>query len=121
MFNTLSFRAMESSLDALWMKQNVIAHNLANYETAGYKAKNVSFQNVLESAASAERGTRRRYDFKATVTAQTGTSERPDGNNVDFDRENIELMNTYYQTLALYQKVSGQISDMRYVIGQSFK
>ncbi len=120
MFNDLSFRAMQSSLDAMWMKQNIIVHNLANYETPGFKAKQLSFQDTLEDAQKGL-GDRTKYAFQATVTTDEAAVVRPDGNNVDLDKENIELMNTYYQTLALYQKISGQISDMRYVIGQAFK
>lgn len=124
MFNNLSFKAMESSLNALWMKQNTIVHNLANYETPGFKAKSVSFQDVLKDARQEDRvgkdgGTK--YRFQAVVTTADSTTVRPDGNNVDVDKENIELMDTYFQTLALYQKINGQISDMRYVIGQAFK
>lgn len=119
MFNSLSFRAMEKSLDALWIKQNTIVHNIANVETPGFKAKEVTFQDILEGVRMDEGG--RRYDFKATIKTDENTVMRPDGNNVDIDKENIELMNTYFQTVALYQKVSGQISDMRYVIGQAFK
>lgn len=119
MFNSLSFRAMEKSLDALYMKQNAIVHNLANVETPGFKAKEVSFQDILEGVRTQDGG--RRYDFKATISTDETTVMRPDGNNVDVDKENIELMNTYFQTVALYQKVSGQISDMRYVIGNAFK
>lgn len=118
MFDSLSFKAMESSLDALWIKQNLIAHNLANLETPGYKAKTVRFENVLQEAQQKNAG---RYQFKAVVSTDENTQVRPDGNNVDFDKENTELMNTYLQTVALYQKIDGVISDTRYVIKQAFK
>ena len=124
MFESLSFKAMESSLSALWLKQNVIIHNIANLETPGFKAKQVSFNGLLEEAEGKQAGGRQgqgRYAFKATISTSTNTEVRPDGNNVDFDKENTELMNTYFQTLALYQKIGGQITNARYVIKQAFK
>ena len=119
MFKSLSFKAMESSLDALWIKQNLIAHNLANLETPGYKAKTVSFQGMLQQAQAQQNAGK--YRFQAVVSTDESTQVRPDGNNVDFDKENTELVNTYLQTLALYQKIGGEITDTRYVIKQAFK
>lgn len=123
MFDNLSFKVMESSLRALWLKQNVTVHNLANMETPGYKAKSVSFQGTLAKARAEQQRGRDAgtYRFQAVVSTDDATSILPDGNNVDVDRENAELMNTYIQTLALYQKIGGQISDARYVIKQAFK
>lgn len=118
MLNDLSFRAMESSLKGLKLQQDAILHNIANIETPGYKTKSVSFDNVLEQARQGNAG---RYDFKAIVEEDLYTEARPDGNNVDIDQENVELVGSYFQTLALYQKISGRVSDFRYVIGQAFK
>ncbi len=47
LYNNIEFKAMQSSLDALWMKQRVISDNIANYETPGYKAKTVIFKLQL--------------------------------------------------------------------------
>lgn len=118
MFNDLSFRAMESSLKGLKLQQDAIIHNIANIETPGYKTKNVSFDNILEQARQGNAG---RYDFKALVEEDHYTESRPDGNNVDIDQENIELLGSYFQTMALYQKIGTRISDFRYVVGQAFK
>ena len=37
-YDSLAFQAMRSSLNGLAIEQNIILHNLANYETPGYKA-----------------------------------------------------------------------------------
>lgn len=119
LFNNLDFKAMQSSLDALWLKQKVISNNLANIETPGFKASNVSFEDALENARKSN-GTNQ-YQFQAKITKDETTSARPDGNNVSVDKEQLELYNTYLQTTYLYQKVSDQITDMQYVLGQAFK
>ena len=47
-FDSIQFKAMESGLAALNMKQEVITHNIANLDTPDYKAYEVSFGNTLE-------------------------------------------------------------------------
>ena len=46
---------------------------------------------------------------------------RPDGNNVDSDVESLKLYENYVQTLYLYQKISGQFTNMNYILAQSAK
>ena len=46
---------------------------------------------------------------------------RLDGNNVDLERENLELFDTYLQASYLYQKIGGQFSNLRYVLNQAMK
>jgi len=116
----MEFKAMQSSLDALWMKQRVISDNIANYETPGYKAKAVTFQNVLSDAVKSQSG-KNEYHFQATVSTDTTTSVRPDGNNVNMEKETIELWKSYAQYSYLTQKISGQFSNIRYVLNQAMK
>lgn len=118
MFTSKEFRAMESSLDALWLKQKVISQNIANYETPGYKAKAVSFDDVLKNVKGNKDGS---YKFRALVSTDTQTEARPDGNNVNMDKESLELYQTYLQSAYLSQKISGQFANMRYVLSQMSK
>ncbi len=37
LYNSLAFNAMKSGLDGLAIEQKMILHNLANYETPGFK------------------------------------------------------------------------------------
>ena len=110
-YDSLAFQAMRSSLNGLAIEQNIILHNLANYETPGYKAKSVKSRKDGSG----------RYDFKATVFEQEDTTMRPDGNNVDSDVESLKLYENYVQTLYLYQKISGQFTNMNYILEQSAK
>ena len=118
LFNTKQFNAMQSSLDALWLKQKVISQNIANYETPNYKAKKVTFDDVLRGVANNGTG---KYDFKASVTTDLETESRPDGNNVNIEKESLELYQTYLQSAYLTKKISGQFSNIRYVLSQTTK
>lgn len=113
-FDSKSFAVMRGGLEGLALQQQTILHNLANLDTPGYKAKSVSFDNVLKDSKN-------RYDLKAYVYTDDATSIRPDGNNVDADTESLKLYQNYVQQLYLYQKISGQFSNLRYVMNQSAK
>ena len=114
LFDTRSLGMMRSSLEGLSVQQQVILHNLANLDTPGYKAKYVSFEDTLKGMGD-------RYDLKAHVITDEATSIRPDGNNVDADTESLKLYQNYVQQLALYQKISGQFTNLRYVLNQGPK
>ncbi len=117
LYNDFTFKVLQSGLDALWMKQKVVSHNITNYETPGYKAKEVTFDEVLRKAGDGEE----KRVLQATVTTDATTTARPDGNNVSMEKESLELWRTYAQYTYLTDKISGQFKNMRYVINQAFK
>lgn len=110
-----SARLLEKAIEASWKRQEVIADNIANADTPGFKKSRVEFESLLKSAI--ERGavggkkTRPEHfdtgwggDLENTPVAivkSGNTSMRADGNNVDIDIEMTELAkNTiYYNTL----------------------
>ena len=50
MIDNKSIKTMQAGLDALWLKQKVHSNNIANSETAGFKAGEVSFKTRLDQA-----------------------------------------------------------------------
>lgn len=114
LFDSKSLGVLRGSLNGLALQQRAILHNLANLETPGYKAKNVTFEDTLKGAGG-------RYDLKAHILTDDATSIRPDGNNVDADAESMKLYQNYVQQLYVYQKIGGQFTNLRYVLNQSAK
>lgn len=118
LFDTRALGLMRSSLQGLSVQQEVILHNLSNLDTPGYKARYVSFEDVLRGTEAGESG---RYDLKAHILTDTATEIRPDGNNVESDTESLKLYQNYLQQLYLYQKIGGQFTNLRYVLNQAAK
>ena len=118
-FDSLSSKAMENSLNAVWLKTKVISNNIANYETPGFKSQEVSFEEVLDGTK--KDGEKNVVGFKTTVTNNDDTSIRPDGNNVNMEKEQMEIWRAYAQYTYLTEKVSGHYGNMRYVIKQALK
>lgn len=119
LFDTIEFKAMQSSIDSLWARQRVISQNISNYETPGYKSKDLAFEEVFKSERDKNGGGK--YAFRSVMTTNENTVVRPDGNNVDLDAESMKLYDTYLQSSYLTQKISGQFTNMRYVLNQFMK
>lgn len=104
-FQDNKFRVLQSSLDALWIKQKVITNNIANYETPGFKASRVSFNNVLRQTM--ENGVLKEKNMlEVDIKKDQSFSSRLDGNNVDIEKEQLEMWDTYAQYTYLSQNAS---------------
>ena len=118
--DSVSLNLVNKNLDGLWLRQQAISENIANYETPGYKAKQVSFENVLrDQVAKSSRESELIGNIKGAepqVKVLDDQTMRLDGNAVDVEKENIELVRTqinYYYSL---QQISDQFARLRTVI-----
>lgn len=106
MFDRSTFNCSKNVLDYLAVKQKVVASNVANINTPGYKTKDVSFASVLESKNKGLRlGLKRtnpRHFPKGDdagegietfyAYAPHGSAARGDGrNDVDIDKEMLKV------------------------------
>jgi flagellar basal-body rod protein FlgB len=78
---------LERYLDLTAYRQGLVASNLANIDTPGYRTKDIRFEDELSNAT----------EFGPTPQEVPGLIERPDGNNVSVDRESILLAQTQLQ------------------------
>jgi len=117
-----SFFVAQKSLDALWMRQKAISQNISNQDTPGYKARKVLFEELFQNAARDEKSLQKiAEDFENVLprtVSDTSTKAREDGNNVDEDAENLELLRTQLQYESMVRSVSSHISRMKYVINE---
>ena len=65
-------------MDLLSTRQKLVASNIANADTPGYKTKDIDFQFEFMTLAAGQ---------QPQTTDVTGLTEKPDGNNVSIDRE----------------------------------
>lgn len=89
---------LQKAGNASYMRQNVIANNIANVDTPNYKRKDVQFESFLKSAIQGSESlsqTVSAMDMNSlngmVYTDQANLSYRMDGNNVDIDVENANL------------------------------
>ena len=99
---------LDKAADASWTRNDVLANNIANADTPGYKRKDVQFETYLSNAVAGTDSLDETVanldlnDLNATVyNEQPGLSYRSDGNNVDVSAKNqikyYTLMNSISQ------------------------
>ncbi len=79
-------------LDLTTTKNKVIANNIANTNTPGFKKSEVSFQKELSKAVKSKNIDKVK-NIQESITLSRDKSTRKDGNNVDLDKELV----TFYQ------------------------
>ncbi|NNJ32005.1 flagellar basal body rod protein FlgB [Lacrimispora defluvii] len=107
---------IHKALDASWMRNQVIAQNIANVDTPNYKRKTVTFEEQLLQEMS-------KSDFKNSdvenvdikvIQENSNLSYRLDGNNVDIDTESAALAENTIRYNALVQCAG--YSSIKYVL-----
>lgn len=91
-----------SALDGIALRQRVIADNIANVDTPGYRASSVDFESSLRAAISSGDAS----DVTPTLTA-TDTPVGVNGNNVDLRKETLAAVQSQFQ----YQVITRATTD----------
>jgi len=95
MIETSMTEALGRFLDVDVARYKLVAANLANIDTPGYRTRDLDFRAELERASqesfAAENGLLRPAEFSPVARQVRGLVERPDGNNVSVERESLLL------------------------------
>lgn len=94
---------LHTTINGLALRQRLIADNIANVDTPGFRALSMDFESSLRSAIESGRP-------PASVTASVAATETPvgaNGNNVDLRKESIAAIQTQYQ----YQVMGRALSE----------
>ncbi|MDN5362880.1 MAG: flagellar basal-body rod protein FlgB [Moorella sp. (in: firmicutes)] len=129
MFMTPAMYVLEKSLDAATLRQRTIAHNIANVNTPGFKRYEVSFEGQLRQALGLEPGLPLYRtdpyhlpmgggDLTQAVIQDNTTTMREDGNNVDIDREMVDLAQNSLNFNFATQQLNTRLAMLRYVINE---
>ncbi|MGH9466322.1 MAG: flagellar basal body rod protein FlgB [Terriglobales bacterium] len=89
-FDSPLLQGLESYLNVSATRQTLIASNMANIDTPGYKTQDLNFGQALQAAEAG-------FDPATAAHTVTGLLERPDGNNVNLDRESLLMAQTQLQ------------------------
>jgi flagellar basal-body rod protein FlgB len=108
-------RTLEAALHGTEVRQEVIARNLANANTPGYKRADVSFQHELAEQLQFNPGSIG-SSFEPTVTVDGTSAMRVDGSNVDVDKEATNLAENQLMFSALMGVVTKNLQTMSQVI-----
>lgn len=107
-----------TTLDGLSLRRDVIADNIANVDTPGFRASTVDFETALRSSVLAGDAQALERGIDLGVTA-TGTPVGADGNNVDLRHEAMAAMQTQYQYQVMTRALSDRYDLVRTAAGAS--
>ena len=116
LFDTTAFRITEQGLSILWQKQQIIAQNIANEDTPGYKAKSLEFSGVLRDKLRANGTVKKELNLAQRVVTDYATNDQGDTNNVDHDTHSAELAKAQIQYDALINQMNGNFDRLRSAI-----
>lgn len=85
--------ALKAGMDYAAVNQRLISDNIANAETPNYKAVHLNFDDYFEKAkrATDERLKELVPEAKDYIFRDESTTMRLDGNNIDAEKEMVEL------------------------------
>jgi flagellar basal-body rod protein FlgB len=129
-FDNETLISLKKALDAASLRQKVIANNIANVDTPGFKRADVAFEDELRAALEVQEklemqtthpkhiSNKRKNleDVNPRVITQSDTTYRNDLNNVDIEQEMAKLTenNIIYNTIA--QLISEKLRMLRTTI-----
>jgi flagellar basal-body rod protein FlgB len=115
--DTPEMQMLERFLNLTAFRQQLVASNLANVDTPGYRTMDINFRSELERAMAEPGG--------ATLDPQVyevpGLPQRPDGNNVSVDRETMLLGQTQLQFQTAVQLWRAEMSTMITAVSEGSK
>ncbi|MBO5258990.1 MAG: flagellar basal body rod protein FlgB [Agathobacter sp.] len=116
---------LDKAADASWIRENLIANNIANVDTPGYKRQDLEFEELLKNELGRSQYISldkkvRNADLSQlnpdVFTDYAGYSYRLDENNVDIDVEQVELASEQIKYQALTTSISSEFERMQTVI-----
>jgi flagellar basal-body rod protein FlgB len=103
---------IERYMTLLSVRQRIVASNIANADTPGYKTQDIDFQAHFRDALSSS------DTSSPSVLEVEGLKIKNDGNNVNLDREARLLGETDLRFSVASQLVRGEIKSLRSAIDE---
>lgn len=118
-FQTDNYQLARKLLDAAVLRQEAIATNVANVETAGYRRLDISqdFATQLKSRLAAGDFAQTAGSLQPRLTEDPNArSVRPDGNTVEIERELLAMNRNAVEHEFLSDIVSSNLKQLRMAI-----
>jgi flagellar basal-body rod protein FlgB len=116
--------ALRRQMTVASARQVATTGNLANYDTPGYKTKEVSFdqalgQKLLPMTATSKTHIGAAGGTSIPVSEAEGLAERRDGNNVQLDRELMNMNQASGDFAAAQTALAAKFRLVRYALNES--
>ena len=122
--NAPFFPAVEELLSWTSKRQQAVAGNVANMDTPGYRAQDYSFEQELAAIDLSTTTANHIAPLKDEAHARqyaVNSKVKPNGNNVDLEREMTEITKNGLQYITLVQYLNQKIRTLRAAINEGGK
>jgi flagellar basal-body rod protein FlgB len=99
---------IERYMDLLSARQKLVVSNIANADTPGYRTKDIDFRAEFDREVSSA----------AHIMEPDGSPIKPDGNNVDIDRESRLLSENALRFAVASNLVRSEIHQIKSAIDE---
>ncbi|HHV50857.1 MAG TPA: flagellar basal body rod protein FlgB [Clostridiales bacterium] len=117
-----NYNLMQKGLDALWLRQKVISSNIANISTPGFTASEVEFEDlfleIMQSGEDRKTINRMVSELEPQIVEDQTTPINENGNNVDIDKQNVEMVRTTLAYQTVTRLMADEISREKYAINE---
>jgi flagellar basal-body rod protein FlgB len=115
-----TFPVLQDLLSWTSKRQQALASNVANLDTPGYRSKDYTFESALAASLAVNTTSPKHIapiqENASARVFEVETTEKPNGNNVDIDRELTEITKNGVQYLTLVQYLNRKILTLRSAI-----
>jgi len=112
--NSDSIAQLQNYLRLTSFRVSLVANNIANIDTPNYHTQDIDFQSEMRRAEMQAAGSP-----QPAVRDVPGLVERPDGNNVDMDREGLLLAQMQLQYALGVQLLREKFKTVQTAISES--
>lgn len=104
--------ALQKYMDLLSAREKLVASNIANVDTPGYRTQDIDFQSEFQSAMNST------MNSAPAAVEVPGLKTNNDGNNVSLDRETRLLSENALRFNIASQLMKGQLSTLKSAIDE---
>lgn|ERR1700761_1362503 len=108
MATTPLLQVLQGYLKVTTDRQQLVTANMANVDTPGYHTKDIDFRSAMQQVMSNGEGPH----LEPASLDVNDLPERPDGNNVNIDRESMMLSETQLQYQMGIQLIKEQFHEL---------
>jgi len=110
--------ALERALSGAAERQQLLANNIANADTPGFKRSDINFHGQLAAALAGGGGAGGIASLAFTPQTDSASSMNANGNNVDIDTEMSNLSQNALDYQSLVEVANARLKMLSIAIGQ---
>ena len=115
LFGTNAFRVVEQGISVMAQQNRVIAQNISNADTPGYKTKYLYFEGILRDKINARENSKftKELHIGTATYVDRWTKGQPDGNNVCNDTQQALFAKNKLHYEALINQMNAEFELLR--------